>query len=122
MGVYIMKKTNEDIEIFTMLSPEHDLKKIKQDIKTISSFKINESVIGTVAIILGIVSFLPILYKIWKTKDTRNFTVVNLTLALISNSLWIYYGNMKNASANIWSGILYFSMYAYIMIFKIFYK
>ena len=94
MGVYIMEKTNEDMEIFTMLSPEHDLKKIKQDIKSVSSFKINENVIGTVAIILGIVSFLPILYKIWKTKDTRNFTVVNLCSIYILLTMFWHFGSM----------------------------
>ena len=117
-----MKKTNKNMEIFTMLSPEHNFKKIKQDIKSVSSFNINENVIGSMAIVLGIVSFLPILYKIWKTKDTRNFTTTNLILALISNTLWIYYGTMKNASVNIWSGSLYFSIYIYIMIFKILYR
>ena len=103
-------------------SNDVDLKNIKQDIDNISSFRISDNVIGTMAIVLGIVSFIPILYKIWCTKDTRNFTKLNLILALISNILWVYYGYMRKTGATIWSGVLYFCIYAYIMIFKILYK
>lgn len=82
---------------------------------------LSTKIIGYAATAIGIISFLPILYKITQTNNTDNFTYKNLFLALISNILWVIYGYRKNAIAPLVSGFLYFAVYGFIMFYKIFY-
>lgn len=74
--------------------------------------------IGDLAVILGIISFIPILIKMWKTKDTSNFTIINLLLAISSNILWIIYGIYTKSSVNLISGSLYLFIYLFITSIK----
>lgn len=87
----------------------------------VSKTSIYKRLIGLMAIGFGIVSFIPIMIKMWKTRDADNFTNINLTLAFISNLFLIYYGNIANTVDNIISGILYFLIYLYIFIIKNFF-
>ena len=115
------KKQEIDMETFTMALDKNLEESIKTDIKNVSEFKIDKDIFGKLAIVTGIISFIPIMYQIWKTKDTRNFTHKNLLLAIFSNIMWIIYGIKSDASATKWSGLLYMSIYCYIMFFKISY-
>lgn len=115
------KKQETNMESFTMIMDKHLVKSIEKDIKNIAEIKIDKHLYGKLAIITGIISFFPIMYQIWKTKNTSNFTHKNLLLALFSNIMWIIYGIKGNTSANLWSGLLYLGIYSYIMIFKILY-
>ncbi len=79
---------------------------------------------GYLATIIGIISFLPVIYIVFKTKKTINFPFNTLILALISNLLWIIYSISKypNIDKQIaFMGLLYFSMYFFILYTKIFY-
>lgn len=87
----------------------------------LSKTNIYKRMIGLFAVGFGIISFIPIIVKMWKTKNADNFTNLNLLLAIISNILWIYYGNISNTLDNIISGVLYFFIYFYILLIKIFY-
>jgi uncharacterized protein with PQ loop repeat len=112
-----MNNINSTFENFTLIDSTLE-KSIK---KAFTDFETSKTIIGKIAIFTGIISFIPIMYKMWITKNHSNFTWGNLSLALISNLAWIYYGFIANTTANLWSGILFFSIYAYIMMFKIFY-
>jgi uncharacterized protein with PQ loop repeat len=74
---------------------------------------------GILATFIGIMSFLPILYRITQTKDTSNFTYTNLGLALISNLLWIIFGINKDVMTSLISGILYMFIYGFILVYKL---
>lgn len=74
---------------------------------------------GLLATFIGIMSFLPILYRITQTKDTSNFTYTNLGLALVSNILWIIFGINKDVMTSIISGILYLFIYGFILAYKV---
>jgi len=76
---------------------------------------------GFLATLIGIVSFLPIIYKIIKTKNTVNFTITNLILALLSNVLWIVYGVGDSLFMPTLSGVLYFIIYSIILFYKLFF-
>jgi|AntAceMinimDraft_6_1070360.scaffolds.fasta_scaffold26866_3 uncharacterized protein with PQ loop repeat len=76
---------------------------------------------GLLATLIGIISFLPIIYKIIVTKKTDNFTISSLTLALISNVLWIIYGAGDRLFTPFLSGLLYFIIYAIILFYKVFF-
>lgn len=74
---------------------------------------------GFVAMSVSVLSFLPVIYTIYKTKKTNNFPYHGVFLALIAQTLWMTYGIYKNALATIISGVLYFSMYSFILYTKI---
>jgi len=75
--------------------------------------------IGILATIIGIISYLPVLWVVHKTNKTNNFPFKTLFLALISNILWVMYGMYEPAPASILSGALYFLIYVYILYVKI---
>ena len=85
----------------------------------IDEIDISKRMIGYAATFLGIISFIPILYKIFVTKNTSNFTYKNLALALVSNVLWFYYGVKSDALAPLVSGVLYFFVYSFILYYKL---
>lgn len=74
---------------------------------------------GLLATIIGIISFMPIIYRIIMTHDTSNFTYTNLSLALVSNLLWIVFGINKNVTTSTISGALYLIIYGIIFAYKI---
>lgn len=80
--------------------------------------QINKGVIGSIAVLTGLVSFFPIIMKMSKTRDANNFTWLNLTLALISNSFFFAYGYLTKSNTNIASGTLYFLIYLFIVYIK----
>lgn len=73
---------------------------------------------GVIATTLSILSFFPVIYKIHCTKNTDNFTILNLSLAILANLFWIMYGIKNKSTANILSGVLFTLMYSYIAIQK----
>jgi len=77
---------------------------------------------GLVATIIGIISFIPVLYIVYKTKITKNFPYKTLILALISNILWILYAASKDKIIDkqlMFMGVLYFLIYSFILYTKI---
>lgn len=77
---------------------------------------------GFLATIVGIISFLPVLYVVYKTKKTNNFPYKALILALVSNFLWIFYAFNKGPVLDTqvaFMGILYFLIYSFILYIKI---
>lgn len=76
---------------------------------------------GFLATIVGIISFLPVLYVVYRTKKTNNFPYKALILALVSNSLWIFYAFKKGPKVDpqvAFMGILYFLIYSFILYIK----
>lgn len=82
---------------------------------------ISKRSVGYAATLLGIVSFIPILYNIFVTRNTSNFTYKNLALALVSNLLWFYYGVDSSSYAPLISGVMYFLVYSIILYYKVFF-
>ncbi len=83
----------------------------------------HSKIAGFLATIIGIISFLPVLYVVYKTKKTINFPYRTLILALLSNLLWIYYSVAKYPKIDFqiaFMGILYFFIYLFILHTKAF--
>ena len=79
---------------------------------------------GFLATIIGIISFLPVVFIVYTTKKTNNFSYTTLLLALISNLLWIYYSFHSYPKIDlqiIFMGSLYFFIYTFILYTKILY-
>jgi uncharacterized protein with PQ loop repeat len=79
---------------------------------------------GLLATIVGIISYLPVVYTVYKTKKTTDFPYKALILAIVSNTLWMYYGfaNPKGMDKQIMlMGVLYFLIYVFILYTKLIY-
>ena len=84
----------------------------------------HSKITGFLATIIGIISFLPVIYVVYKTKKTLNFPYRTLILALLSNLLWIYYSVVKYPEIDFqiaFMGTLYFFIYLFILHTKFFY-
>ena len=83
----------------------------------------HSKIAGFLATIIGIISFVPVIYVVYKTKKTVNFPYRTLILALISNLLWIYYSVSKYPKIDFqvaFMGVLYFFIYLFILQTKVF--
>ena len=77
---------------------------------------------GLMATLIGIISFLPVLYLIYQTKNTANFPYQTLFLAILSNLLWIFYATHKSSGVDTqiaFMGCLYLCIYSYIFYTKV---
>ena len=75
----------------------------------------DKELFGILATVIGIISYLPVVYVVYKTRKTNNFPLYTLGLATISNILWIIYGIYEPAPASIFMGVLYTVIYLYIL-------
>ena len=56
-------------------------------------------IIGLIAAFLTTASFLPQVYKTWKTKDVSSLSLPMLTMFFIGVILWLIYGVLKESLA-----------------------
>jgi uncharacterized protein with PQ loop repeat len=77
--------------------------------------------LGILATLIGVISFIPILTNIYKTKQTNNFTHSNILLAIIGNSLWIIFGIYNKVNSSFFMGSIYLLIYLSILYFKIYF-
>ena len=86
-----------------------------------SNYQIAE-LIGYIAAILGIFSFLPQAYDIWKTKNTKSISLLAFSLIVVIALLWIIYGLLLFAAPILLVNIVVFFVALYIVTMKIKYK
>ena len=86
-----------------------------------SNYQIAE-LIGYIAAILGIFSFLPQAYDIWKTKNTKSISLLTFSLIVVIALLWIIYGLLLFAAPILLVNIVVFFVALYIVTMKIKYK
>lgn len=93
-------------------------------IQSIENMTVNYvSVAGIIATIIGILSFLPVIYVVYKSKNTSNFPYNSLVLAITSNLLWIYYAISNKPQIDYplaIKGTVYLLIYTYILFTKSF--
>ena len=75
--------------------------------------------IGYMATIIGLVSYLPVVYNVAKTQKTNNFPFETLYFSIVSLILWIIYGIRKSALADIFRGTIFLLIFGYILFVKI---
>lgn len=79
-------------------------------------------IIGTLAGILCTLSFLPQVIKIFKTKNTRDISLLTFSIFSVGVLLWFIYGVMINDLPIILTNIVMFILAVLIVIAKIVYK
>jgi len=84
---------------------------------------INIRLIGLMATLVGIISFIPVIRVVHKKHITKNFPFKSLALAMLSNLLWIGYGIGKEPKdlVVLTMGLLYMAMYSFILFVKMSY-
>lgn len=55
--------------------------------------------LGFLAAILTSISFIPQVYRIWKTNDTSSISLAMFVLFSLGVTLWLVYGYIKNDTA-----------------------
>lgn len=112
----LKKNKSKTIEGFSLINENLDQKIMGK--LHYGELRLNKNIIGMIAVLSGIISFIPILMKMSVTHNASNFTWLNLILALFSNVTWLFYGYLTKSSSNIISGILYFIIYSFIVWIK----
>jgi MtN3 and saliva related transmembrane protein len=82
----------------------------------------NIEIIGFLAGGLTTASFVPQVYKTWKTKSTENLSLTMLSLFFIGISLWFTYGVYVNSLAMIVTNAITAVLSITLIYFKIKYK
>ena len=75
--------------------------------------------IGYIGAILSILSFLPIVINIYKTKQTNNFPYATLILSIIANLLILLNGYFSNNNLIIFMNKSFLIFYLFIIFIKI---
>ena len=75
-------------------------------------------IVGYIAVCLSILSFIPIVYNIYKTKQTNNFPYKTIFIALLAHMCWLVYGLYSHTVATEYSGIFFVFMYLFIFYVK----
>lgn len=78
--------------------------------------------LGFVASTLTVSAFLPQVIKAWKTKSTKDVSLLMFSMLIIGNILWLVYGVLINSLPLVITNILIFIFASTILILKIKYK
>ena len=78
--------------------------------------------IGAAAALLSTGSFLPQVYKTWKTKSTESLSLPMVIMFFVGVSLWVAYGLLINSIPILASNVVTTICAAFLLYFKLKYK
>lgn len=78
--------------------------------------------IGYIATFFSVLSFLPVIINIYKTKQANNFPYQTIILAYLSNGLFLLNGILSKNNVLIFLGIVFILIYSYILYVKLLFK
>ncbi|VAX18132.1 hypothetical protein MNBD_IGNAVI01-1946 [hydrothermal vent metagenome] len=76
-------------------------------------------IIGSFAVFMAAIIFLPQVIKTVKTKETKGLSLSSFILISVSNSLWLTYGLLSADKVIVLSQVFLFPMGLIILIYKI---
>ena len=79
-------------------------------------------IIGFIAAVLTTVAFFPQVIKIWKTKSTKDISLIMFSTLVVGVALWLAYGLMINSMPIIVANIIGLISTSLILFFKLKYK
>jgi uncharacterized protein with PQ loop repeat len=77
---------------------------------------------GTIASVIGIIAFIPLIYQSTVKKTTSGLTYKWLSLGMLSQFCWIMYGVSNRITPVMMSGFFLISSYIYLSILKYYYE
>ena len=112
-----------DTEKYNCIKQVNVCKKYKEELVNMEGdfYGIKKKNIGYIATILSLISFLPILHNVYKTKKTNNFSYASIALSFLISALWIFYGSHTNSFVTILRSIVFIFIFSSILYVKIFY-
>ncbi|MDV3694600.1 hypothetical protein CMU49_13920 [Elizabethkingia anophelis] len=81
-----------------------------------------EEIIGYSGAIISSVSFVPQVYKLWKTKSGQNLSMLTLIFLATNATLWFTYGLLKDAKPLWITNSLVMMMILSMIVLKIIYR
>lgn len=84
--------------------------------------KLFAEVLGLVAAFLSTVSFLPQVFKTWRSKSARDLSFAMFSLMFTATALWLVYGIILNALPIILANGVILVLLTIILYFKITYR
>jgi len=81
-----------------------------------------KEIIGYIGTIFSILSFLPVILNIYKTKKTNNFPLKTIILAYLGNGFILLNGILSKNHVLIFMGSIFVLIYSYILYIKLTFK
>jgi MtN3 and saliva related transmembrane protein len=80
------------------------------------------TIIGSVAGLLGVVSFVPQIVKIWRTKSSKDVSLAMFLVFCVSTLLWIAYGILVRSAPIIATNVSIFILASTVLVLKAIYR
>jgi MtN3 and saliva related transmembrane protein len=80
------------------------------------------SIFGLIATIASSIGFLPQVIKAWKTKKTRDISMLMIAIFTISATSWIIYGLPKNDVFIVGSNVFILTLTLILLVLKVKYR
>lgn len=81
-----------------------------------------KQIIGYAGTIFTVLSFLPVVLNIYKTKKTNNFPYKTIILAYLGNGLILLNGILSKNNVLMFMGTIFVLIYSYILYIKLSFK
>lgn len=81
-----------------------------------------KQIIGYAGTIFTVLSFLPVVFNIYKTKKTNNFPYKTIILAYLGNGLILLNGILSKNNVLMFMGTIFVLIYSYILYIKLSFK
>ena len=66
----------------------------------------NPEILGLIAGTLSCITFVPQIFKTWRSKSVKDISVTSFTIVVVSTLIWLIYGFMKNLPSVILTNII----------------
>ncbi len=77
---------------------------------------------GYAGALIGIITFIPQAYDIWKTKNTKSISLLSFVLLSLGAIFWIIYALLTNSIPVLAVNIVLITLGVYIILMKLKYK
>ena len=82
-------------------------------------YGIKRRYIGYIAMGLSLIGFIPIIYNVYKTRKTNNFTYGTIFLSFFISGLWFFYGWHEESIVTIIRSAIFVIVYSFILYVKL---
>lgn len=66
----------------------------------------NPELLGLVAGTLSCITFVPQIFKTWRSKSVKDISVTSFTIVVVSTLIWLVYGFLKNLPSVILTNVV----------------
>lgn len=78
----------------------------------------NPEILGLVAGTLSCITFVPQIFKTWKSKSVKDISVMSFTIVVVSTLIWLVYGILKQLPSVILTNVIVCISAIIMLVFK----